>query len=178
MKRLKFTLALATLALGILVAPLAADAQPPTVPRIGYLAIVPAPPDEAFRQRLRELGYVEGQNVLIEYRYAHGRYERLPDIAVDLVRLRPDVIVAVTTPATLAAKEITTTIPIVMVDVADPVGSGFVASLARPGGNITGVSALQSELVAKELQLLHEAVPKLSRVAVPVESSESGCDVR
>ena len=123
-------------------------------------------PREAFRQGLRELGYVEGKNIVIEYRYAEGKFDRLPALAAELVRLKVDVIVTGGPPSARAAKEATSTIPIVMMQVGDPVGSGFVASLARPGGNITGLSALAPELSGKRLELLKEIVPKLSRVAV------------
>jgi len=143
--------------------------QAKKIPRIGFLASVSASSDadriEAFRQGLRELGYVEGQNVTIEYRWADGKFEQLPDLAAELVRLRVDVIVAVVTQASLAAKKATGTIPIVMVGVSDPVGSGLVASLARPGTNITGTSSMTAEIVGKLLELLKETVPKISRVA-------------
>src|SRR5262249_61566847 len=121
---------------------------------------------QAFRQGLRELGYVEGKNIVIEYRYAEGKFDRLPDLAADLVRLKVDVIVTSGPRPTRAAKEATVTIPIVMAQDTDPVGSGFVASLARPGGNITGLSTLASELDGKQLDLLKEIIPKLARVAV------------
>ncbi len=140
-------ISIVALALGSLAAPLAADAQQPAkIHRIGFLA--PSPPSdqrfqrylEAFRQGLRKLGSVEGQNVTIESRWAEGRYDRLLDLAAQLVRLKVDVIVASTTPAIQAAKPATGTIPIVMATSIDPVATGFVASLARPGGNITGLS--------------------------------------
>jgi putative ABC transport system substrate-binding protein len=159
--------------LGILAAPLAAAAQQPAgkVPRIGYLA--PSSPSDAtpgfvgaFRQGLRDLGYVEGKNIVIEYRSAEGKQERLPDLAAELVRLKVDIIVATTTSVALATKNATRTIPIVGVLVADPVGMGLVASLARPGGNITGTSAFGIEIGAKQLELLKETVPRISRVAV------------
>ena len=121
---------------------------------------------EAFRQGLRELGYVEGKNIVIEWRYAEGKPDRLPALAAELVRLKVDVIVTGGPKATRAAKEATATIPIVMAQDRDPVGNGFVASLARPGGNITGLSNLAPELSGKRLELLKEIVPKLSRVAV------------
>ena len=148
--------------------PLAAEAQPAArVYRIGYLAMFPNPASrEAFRQGLRDLGWVEGQNIAIEYRYAHGRLEQLVDLAAELVRLKVDLIVTVSPQPVQAAKEATTTVPIVMVAVADPVTYGFITSLARPGGNITGVSLLFPELGAKRLELLREMVPKLSRAAV------------
>ena len=156
------------LALGFLAAPAPAEAQPTgKVYRIGYLAMFPAPPGrEAFLQGLRDLGRIEGQNITIEYRYAHGRLEQLLDLVAELVRLKVDLIVAVSPQPVQAAKEATTTVPIVMVAVADPVTYGFVTSLARPGGNITGVSLLLPELSAKRLELLREMVPKLSRAAV------------
>jgi len=158
-------------ALGILVVPLAAEAQQAgKVARIGVLAqgsSTDAPHSgEAFRQGLHDLGYVEGQNIVLEYRWAEGRAERLPDLAVELVNLKVDVIVAGGTPAPLAAKHATRTIPIVMGGAGDPVGTGLVASLARPGGNVTGLSTLTPELGRKRLQLLKEVVPGVSRVAV------------
>src|SRR5262249_17955139 len=119
-----------------------------------------------FAERLQELGYTEGRNLVVERRLAEGRIERLPELAVDLVRLDVDVILAVTTPAVQAARAATLTIPIVFVGVADPVGTGLVESLARPGGNVTGISTRLVDLVAKQLQLLKELVPSLSRVAV------------
>ena len=145
-------------------------AQPGKVFRIGYLTGVSlsgfAARTEAFRQGLRELGYVVGKNIFIEYRYAEGKLDRLPALAAELVSLKVDVIVTGGSPATLAAKEATSTIPIVMASDADPVGSGVVASLARPGGNITGLSTLATETSGKRLELLKETVPKVSRVAV------------
>ncbi|MBI3065799.1 MAG: ABC transporter substrate-binding protein, partial [Deltaproteobacteria bacterium] len=142
--------------------------QPARIPRIGILI----PPSasffsarvEAFRQRLRELGYVEGKNIFIEYRYAEGKLERLPDLAAELVRLKVDVIVA-TGPAILAAKKASPTIPIVFAAAGDPVGSGLVSSLARPGGNITGLSSIAQDLDGKRLELVKEAFPKIARVA-------------
>jgi putative ABC transport system substrate-binding protein len=121
---------------------------------------------EAFRQGLRELGYVEGKNIVIEWRHHEGKLDRLPALAAELVRLKVDIIVTVGPPAARAAKEATVTIPIVMMQIGDPVGSGFVASLARPGGNMTGLSSLAPELSGKRLELLKEIVPDLSRVAV------------
>ena len=126
---------------------------------------------EAFRQGLRELGYVEGKNIVIEWRYAEGKPDRLPALAAELVRLKVDVIVTGGPVATRAAKEATSTIPIVMAQDSDPVGSGFVASLARPGGNITGLATLAPELSGKQLELLKEIIPRLSRVAVFRKSS-------
>jgi putative ABC transport system substrate-binding protein len=121
---------------------------------------------EAFRQGLRALGYVEGRNVLIESRSAEGRFDRLPDLAAELVRLRVDVIVAVVTQASLAAKNATTTIPIVMLNVGDPVGAGLVTSLARPGGNVTGTSVQGVQIAAKSLEVLKHVLPTLRRVGV------------
>jgi putative tryptophan/tyrosine transport system substrate-binding protein len=160
-------LVVALLCLSLLGLPVAAEAQKDKTGkyRLGYLAVIPSSLDDAFRHRLRELGYVEGQNVIVEYRHADGRFERLASLAAELVALDPDLIVSVSTPATAALQKMTTTIPIVMVDVADPVGSGLATSIARPGGNITGVSAAQTELYPKGLQLLKEIVPGLSRVA-------------
>ncbi len=158
------------LAVGLLAAPLRAEAQQAgKAYRIGYLS--PGFPSgtpartEAFRQRLRELGYIEGQNVVIEYRFAERKVKRLPDLAAELVRLKLDVIFAFSAPAVRALKKATTTLPIVTVS-GDPVRAGFVASLARPGGNITGLANLTPELVGKRLELLKEVVPQVSRVAV------------
>jgi ABC-type uncharacterized transport system substrate-binding protein len=144
--------------------------QPKKVPQIVYLHGAPASSvaarTEAFREGLRELGYVEGKNILIEYRYAEGKFDRLPVLAAELVRLKIDIIVTTGPIVTRAAKEATSTIPIVMTNEGDPVGTGFVASLARPGGNITGLSTLAPELSGKRLELLKEIIPQLSRVAV------------
>ncbi|MBI2370613.1 MAG: ABC transporter substrate-binding protein [Deltaproteobacteria bacterium] len=157
------------LALSLLVAPRSSDAQAPArVPRIGFLALHPAPSprSQAFEQGLQELGYVEGQTIALEYRWAAGRADRLPALAAELVRLEVDVIVAVGDAVIRATMNATRTIPIVMAIAGDPVGSGFVASLARPGGNVTGLSFLAPELSVKRLELLKEVVPGLSRVAV------------
>jgi putative tryptophan/tyrosine transport system substrate-binding protein len=147
-------------------------------PRIGYLAIIPlsAFPAriEAFRQGLRELGYVEGKTIIIEWRSAEGKFDRLPALAAELVRLKVDVIVTGGLGATGPAKKATATIPIVMTRDSDPVANGFVATLARPGGNITGLSTLSPELSGKRLELLKEIVPKLSHVAVIGTSTASG----
>ena len=148
-----------------------AEAQQPTkIPRIGFLAATSpsaiSTRIEAFRQGLGELGYVEGKNIVIEYRYAEGNLDRLPALAAELVRLNVDVIVTGGAANTRAAKEATKIIPIVMALDNDPVASGFVASLARPGGNITGLSTLAPEISGKQLELLKEIVPKLSRLAV------------
>jgi ABC-type uncharacterized transport system substrate-binding protein len=158
---------------------LPAEAQQPTkIPRIGYLTGVSLSADspriEGFRQGLRELGYVGGKNIIIEYRYADGKFDRLPALAAELVRLKVDVIVTAGATNTRAAKEATTTIPIVMAQDPDPVGSGFVASLARPGGNITGLSSLTADLSGKRLELLKEILPKLSRLAVLGTSASPG----
>src|SRR3989454_497288 len=156
------------LALALALAPLVAEAQPAEkLARIGYLSLgSAADTPKALLQGLRELGYVEGQNLVIEYRYAEGKAERLPDLAAELVSLSVDVIVAGGTPPPLAAKRATRTIPFVMTSAGGPVGSGLVASLARPGGNVTGLSTFTRELAAKRLQLLKEVVPGVSRVAV------------
>jgi putative tryptophan/tyrosine transport system substrate-binding protein len=160
---------LITLALGFLVAPLAADAEPPAnVPRIGFLS-PSSPPNrgaDVFRHALRQLGWVEGQNLAIEYRWAHGRYEQLPLLAAELVRLPVQVLVTISTPAVQAAKQATMTLPIVMLFVSDAVHEGLVASLARPGGNLTGLSSAYDELIGKRLELLKETVPGLSRLAI------------
>ncbi|MBI4610411.1 MAG: ABC transporter substrate-binding protein, partial [Candidatus Rokubacteria bacterium] len=158
-----------TLALGLFSPPLSADAQQTKkMPRIGYLSIASAPDThEGFRKGLRELGYIEGQNITIEVRYAAGKADRLPDLAAELVRLKVDVIVAVGTPDALVAKKATQTIPIITVASGDPVGSGLVASLARPGGNVTGLSSSPGpEMSGKQLELLKEAVPELTHVVV------------
>jgi putative ABC transport system substrate-binding protein len=167
MERRKF---MAAMAGGFLAAPLAAEAQQAAkVPRIGFLLLNPAANPhllEAFRQGLRDLAYVEGRNLVIEYRDAEGKPERLPALAAELVALKVDVIVAGGQPHAMAAKQATKTIPIIFASVGDPVASGFVTSLARPGGNVTGLSNLTPELVGKRLELLKQAVPGLSRVAV------------
>jgi putative tryptophan/tyrosine transport system substrate-binding protein len=155
------------------ISPLAAHAQQQAgkEPRIGYLQVT-SPSDrppllDAFRQGLRELGWVEGQNIVIDYRFAEGRLDRLPDLAAELVRLKVDIIVSAGTQGVTAAKNATETIPIVMIGVRDPVGTGLIASLARPGGNVTGVSGSAGlEIVAKQLELLKETVPKAHRVAI------------
>jgi len=155
----------------LLATPLAAEAQSPArVFRIGVLlpalARASAPRLDAFRKGLRDLGYVEGQNLAIEWRDAGSRSERLPQVAAELVELQVDVIFATSTPAALAAQQATRRIPIVFATAGDPVGSGLVAGIAAPGGNVTGLSLLAPEIVAEQLQLLKEAVPKASRVAV------------
>ena len=141
------------------------------VHRIGYLGVTSAsdrpPLLDAFRQRLRELGWVEGQNIVIDYRFAEGRLDRLSDLAADMVRLKVDVIVSLGTQGVTAAKNATETIPIVMIAVRDPISTGLIASLARPGGNVTGVSGYAGlESVAKQLELLKEVVPNANSVAI------------
>jgi putative ABC transport system substrate-binding protein len=162
-----------TLALGLLLIPVAAQTQPAgIVPRIGVLLATAPPSMPDWKQRspllqaLREFGYVEGQNMAVEYRFAGGRYDPLPALAADLVRLRVDVIVTYGTVVTQAAMRATTTIPIVMANSAFPVETGLVASLAQPGGNVTGVADFGPEQAGKALDLLKEAVPGLSRVGV------------
>ncbi|HEV8719933.1 MAG TPA: ABC transporter substrate-binding protein [Candidatus Binatia bacterium] len=150
--------------------------QTKKVPRIGFLAATGSTTGriDAFRQGLRELGYVEGKNIVIEWRFAEGKRERLAELAAELMRLKVDIIVTAGPTTTSAAKEATVTIPIVMGFDNDPVGSGFVASLARPGGNITGLSSLAPEISGKQLELLKEIVPRLSRVAVLGNSTNPG----
>ena len=177
--RLKTVRLVVTLAFVLLTAPLVADAQPSTkVHRIGRL-VSGFPPSEASRgmsavqQGLHDLGYVEGQNLVIEHRYAEGRPERLPDLAAELVRLQVEVIYAGGTAAVRAAQHATRTIPIVMITY-DAVGEGFVASLAHPGGNITGLSWLGAELPGKRLELLKETVPQSARIAVLANPDSPG----
>jgi putative tryptophan/tyrosine transport system substrate-binding protein len=152
--------------------------QPKKLPQIGHLTPVSlfamASRYEAFRQGLRELSYVEGKNIVIDWRSGDGKLDRLPALAAGLVRLKVDVIVTAGPAATRAAKEATSTIPIVMAQDPDPVGNGFVASLARPGGNITGLSTVAPELSGKRVEILREVVPKLSRVAVLGTSTDPG----
>ena len=144
--------------------------QPGKIFRIGYLDNSTASGNavrlEAFRQELRNLGWIEGKNIVIEYRFAEQKLERLPELAADLVRLKVDLIVASGGPTPLAAKKATSTIPIVMANTADPVGAGLVASLAQPGGNVTGNSSLSPELNSKRLEVLKDAVPKLAGVGL------------
>jgi ABC-type uncharacterized transport system substrate-binding protein len=148
------------------------------VPRIGFLSAGSAstysPRNEAFRQGLRDLGYVEGKNITVEYRFAEGKLERLPELAAELVRLNVELIVTWGTPQLLAAKHATSTIPIVAGGAGDLVGAGLVASLARPGGNITGLTSISADLVGKQLELLKEAVPKLTRVGVLWDAADPG----
>jgi putative ABC transport system substrate-binding protein len=157
---------------GALAAPLASFAQQPPAKfaRIGFLgnstAALEANLIGPFREGLRDLGYVEGQNILIEYRWAEGKYERFPALIAELIALKVDVIVTAGTPSTLAVKKATTSVPLVMVAVGDPVGTGIVASLGRPGGNITGLTSIAQELDGKRLELLREVIPGVSHIAV------------
>jgi putative tryptophan/tyrosine transport system substrate-binding protein len=160
-----------------------AQAQQPTkVYRIGHLSASSASsvPDrmEAFRQGLRALGYVEGKNFVIESRYAEGKLDRLSELAVELVRLKVDVILTAQTPVNMAAKQATSTIPIVFVTSADPVETGLVASLAHPGGNVTGLSNLAADLTGKRLELLKEALPKVKRVGFIWDPANAGLALR
>ena len=150
---------------------LSAEAQKSKIPRVGYISGTgsesnPGPYVEALRQGLRDLGYVDGKNIAIEYRGAEGKLERVPSLVTELVRLEVDVLVVPIRPAILAAKQATKTIPIVMVTGGDPVATGLIDSLARPGGNVIGVSTLNRELIGKRLELLTEVIPNLSRVGV------------
>src|SRR5690348_568225 len=179
---LAFTLTVVPLSLlfscSVLDATSAAAAQPARISHIGFQSDSPfasiAKRVEGFRQGLRELGYVEGKDIIIEWRSSDGKFERRPEIASELVRLKLDVIVSGGPTVTRALREVTTTIPIVMAQDTDPVGNGFVASLARPGGNITGLSNQASEMSGKKLGLLKEMIPKLSRVAIIGNSTVPG----
>ena len=155
---------------GLAVAVVAAAQQPTKIPRIGFLtggsAIQISARTDAFRHGLRELGYIERKNIIIEWRYSEGNLDRLKQHAAELVRLKVNVIVTAGTTVTSAAKEATATIPVVMAQDPDPVGNGFVTSLSRPGGNITGLSRLAPEISGKQLELLKETVPRLLRVGV------------
>ena len=168
-----------SLAGGLLAAPLAAEAQPTgKAYRIGYLSIAsgPSPRTEALRQGLRELGYIEGKNITIEYRFAQEKVDRLRALATELVDLKVDLIVTGGPTATRAAQQATRTLPVVMAWGGDPIEAKFVASLAQPGGNITGLTSMATELGSKRLGLLKEAVPHMSRVAVlwnPIHSEAS-----
>ncbi len=171
LSRRAFVSSLAALAasLAMVFGPQSVDAQPPASPwRIGVL-LTSSTEDkdvQAFRQGLLDAGYIEGRDVVIEWRSANGDYARIPELAADLVKRKVDAIVVETTLATMVLKRATSTIPIVMAAVADPVGSGLVTSLAHPGGNVTGLSLMAAEISAKRLQLLKEAIPRLTRVAV------------
>src|ERR1035437_7675430 len=168
--RRKLVIALGASALTV---PLSSFAQQGKVWRVGFLGTSTASgySPEALRAGLRELGYVDGKNLVIEWRFAEGKNERLPGLASELVNLKVDVIVAAGTPATSAAQKATTIIPIVMGNIGDPVGSGFVKSLARPSGNITGLSGMGGDVSLKKLELLLNMVPKLSRMALLVNPS-------
>jgi putative ABC transport system substrate-binding protein len=166
---------------GALAAPVGAEAQAGKVYRIGFLfegeAIVNSPQLKALEESLRDSGYVEGRNLVVERRYAAFKYDRLPELAADLVRLKPDVIVTGGTPSIAALKHATTTVPIVMAWCVDPVGAGLITSLARPGGNITGTSlSTGPEFIAKQLETLNEAVPKLYRVGILRQTGRAGAE--
>jgi len=156
--------------------------QPKKLPRVGFL--VPGSPTsyseriEAFQQGLRELGHIEGQNIIIEYRYTEGKSDRLTVLAFELVQLKVDVIVTGTTPAIQAVKNATSTIPIVMAEVADPVAVGLIANLARPGGNITGLTTFSPDLDGKRLELVKQILPKVTRVAYIWDPANSGARIR
>jgi len=160
-----------------------AQAQRPTkIPRIGLLSSAgdprtPGPQIEAFRQGLRDLGYIEGKNILLEYRYAEGKLDRLPDLVAELIQLKVDVLFLTALVAVRAAKEVTKTIPIVIVILSDPVATGIVDSLARPGGNITGLTRLTRDLSGKRLELLKEAIPGISRAAVLWDADAPGASI-
>lgn len=162
----------------LLMAPVGILPAQERIPLIGYLSSLPRTAEstriQSFRRGLRELGYVEGKDIQIEYRWAEGNFSRLRVLAAEILRLKPDVIVTGGPTATRPAKEATSTIPIVMSFDSDPVGSGFVANLARPGGNITGLSSLSPEIASKQLELLREIIPKLSRVMVLGTSTNPG----
>jgi putative ABC transport system substrate-binding protein len=175
----KRTLVLFCLLITVLLITGLGEAQQATkIPRIGFLSVsslfANAARIEAFRQGLREIGYVEGEDIVIEYRYAEGKLDRLPALAAELVRLKVDMIVTGGSTVTRAAQKATATIPIVMAQDTDPVGNGFVASLARPSGNITGLSTLAPEISGKQLELLKEIIPQLARVAVFGTSTRPG----
>ncbi len=174
----KLIAALAALVLVSLLAHMAAAQQAKKVPRIGFMSlqsqVAESPRVEAFRQGLRDLGYIEGKTIEIEWRWAMAKPELLVDLAQELVRLKVDIIVTAGTPATQAAMNATKTIPIIMTSATDPVGTGLVASLAHPGGNVTGLSNLFQDLGGKQVELLKEAFPKVSRVAVFYDPANAG----
>jgi putative tryptophan/tyrosine transport system substrate-binding protein len=156
--------------------------QPKKVPRIGFLAVSgdpnnPGPWVEAFRRGLRDLGYIERKNLLVEYRYIEGKLDRIPTLVTELLQLKPDVLVLVSISAIRAAQQATKTIPIVMVTTVDPVAAGIVGSLARPGGNVTGLTRLTRDLGGKRLELLKEVVPTISRVGVLWEPDDPGAAI-
>jgi putative ABC transport system substrate-binding protein len=165
--------AVAVLVLALLAAPVAAETR---VSRIGFISTASpgsSPANNAFQRGLRELSYIEGQNIVIEWRWGLGKTERFPEFAAELVRLKVDVIVTANDLAGLAAQKATKTIPIVVAVMGDPVGSGLVATLARPGGNVTGLSPQSSEIAAKRLQLLREALPTVARVALLADTNDA-----
>jgi putative ABC transport system substrate-binding protein len=171
--------ALVALACGSLAVPGTASAQtPPKVPRVGYIFASTSTETsdyyEAARQGLRELGYVEGRSIALEVRWAEGRLERLPELLAEVIRLGVDVLVVGSTPGALAAQKATTTIPVVLVGVGDPVKAGLAASLARPGGNLTGLSLMSRDLSGKRLQLLKEMVPRVTRIAILTNPGNPG----
>jgi putative ABC transport system substrate-binding protein len=170
----KIIICLLTTAL-LSIAPFVKAQQAKKIPRIGYIGgTTSSSATEAFRQGLREHGWIEGQNILVEYRSAEAKTERLPELATELVRLKVDVIVAASTPGAQAAQQATKTTPIVFTMVSDPVASGIVASLARPGANVTGLSNMLPEMSGKLLELLKEAVPRVSRIAVLYDPANPG----
>jgi putative tryptophan/tyrosine transport system substrate-binding protein len=166
---------LATLGGAAIVWPLAAYAQQPKVPTIGALVIGNISPEQfwrEFRQGLRDLGYVEGQNIRFEFRSAEGHLDRLPELAAELVRLKVDIIVTWFTPTALAAKQATREIPIVMAETGDPIGTGLVASLPRPGGNVTGIASVTAELAGKSVQLIRDILPSARRVTALANATD------
>src|SRR5437868_12890930 len=172
MRRRKF---LATLRGGAIAWPLGARAQQPNVPTMGVLVIGNISPEQfwrEFRQGLRDLGYVEGQNIRFEFRSADGHLDRLPELAAELVRLKVDIIVTWFTPTALAAKQATHEIPIVMAETGDPIGTGLVASLARPGGNVTGIASATAELAGKSVQLIRDMLPRARRVTALANATD------
>ena len=158
--------------------PSASAQQRTKPPIIGFLSAITSPAistrTDAFKQGLQDFGYVEGRNIIVEYRWADGKADRLVNLAAELVGLKPDAIVSAGPTVTHALKQATTTVPIVMAQDIDPVGSGFVASLAKPGGNITGLSMLSAELSGKRLEMIKEIIPELSRVAIFGTSTQPG----
>src|SRR5262245_12529225 len=165
-------LGLLIIALVLVVGGAVAQAQSPKIPRIGYLTVADSSrPYQAFLQGLHDLGYVEGRNIAIEYRSADGKRERVPGLAAELVRLKVDIIVTDGIGPSQDAKKATSTIPIVMTSSGDPVGIGLIASLSRPGGNVTGLTSFSAGLGGKLLELLKEVVPRLARVAIPMPAS-------
>jgi putative ABC transport system substrate-binding protein len=180
MKNKFITLALSAMLFALCV--FAHAQQPGKIPRIGYVRVVgfpstPAPNVEAFRRGLRDLGYIEGENIVIEFRYAEGKPDRIPSLVAELVQLKVDVLISGDDPTIRVAKQATKTIPIVMVSNQDPVATGVVDSLARPGGNITGISRLTRELSGKRLELLTEVLPGIARVGILWDSSSEGSKI-